>query len=78
MLEAGEGIIRREAMLQPGAADALQRMNEGGAGGGVQPMSVYLNDRLVDVLIARAERTDARGRRGLAMVGTRTMYDRRR
>ena len=53
-------------------------MNEGGPAGGAQPMAVYLNDRLVDVLMTRAERTDARGRRGLAMVGTRTMYDRRR
>jgi hypothetical protein len=77
LLETGEGVIRREAMMQPGAAETVERMNEGGAAGG-QPMAVYLNDRLVDVLIARAERTDAQSRRGLAMVGTRTMYDRRR
>ena len=77
LLETGEGVIRREAMMQPGATETVQRMNEGGGGGG-QPMAVYLNDRLVDVLVARAERTDAQSRRGLAMVGTRTMYDRRR
>ena len=77
MLETGEGVIRREAMMQPGATETVERMNEGGAVGG-QPMAVYLNDRLVDVLVARAERTDAQSRRGLAMVGTRTMYDRRR
>lgn len=77
LLETGEGVIRREAMMQPGATETVERMNEGGAVGG-QPMAVYLNDRLVDVLVARAERTDAQSRRGLAMVGTRTMYDRRR
>ena len=76
-LETGEGVIRREAMMQPGATETVERMNAGGAVGG-QPMAVYLNDRLVDVLVARAERTDAQSRRGLAMVGTRTMYDRRR
>jgi hypothetical protein len=77
MLETGEGVIRREAMMQPGAAATVERMNAGGTTAG-QPMAVYLNDRLVDVLVARAERTDAQSRRGLAMVGTRTMYDRRR
>ena len=77
MLETGEGVIRREAMMQPGAAATVERMNAGGTPAG-QPMAVYLNDRLVDVLVARAERTDAQSRRGLAMVGTRTMYDRRR
>ena len=77
LLETGEGVIRREAMMQPGATETVQRMNEGGAVGG-QPMAVYLNDRLVAVLVARAERTAAQSRRGLAMVGTRTMYDRRR
>jgi hypothetical protein len=77
LLETGEGVIRREAMMQPGATETVERMNAGGAVGG-QPMAVYLNDRLVDVLVARAERTDAQSRRGLAMVGTRTMYDRRR
>jgi len=77
MLETGEGVIRREAMMQPGATETVERLNAGGAVGG-QPMAVYLNDRLVDVLVARAERTDAQSRRGLAMVGTRTMYDRRR
>ena len=76
-LETGEGVIRREAMMQPGAAATVERMNAGGTTVG-QPMAVYLNDRLVDVLVARAERTDAQSRRGLAMVGTRTMYDRRR
>jgi len=76
-LETGEGVIRREAMMQPGATETVERLNAGGAVGG-QSMAVYLNDRLVDVLVARAERTDAQSRRGLAMVGTRTMYDRRR
>ena len=77
LLEAGEGVVRREAMLQPGVGDTVRRLNEGSGTGG-QRMAVYLNDRLVDVLVARAERTDAQSRRGLAMVGTRTMYDRRR
>lgn len=77
VLEVGEGVIKREAMMQPGARETVERMNEGGRVGPA-PMAVYLNDRLVDVLIARAERTDAQSRRGLAMVGTRTMYDRRR
>jgi hypothetical protein len=77
VLEAGEGVVRREAMMQPGAADTIRRMNEGG-GPAPQPLAVYLNDRLVDTLMARAGRSDAQSRRGLAIVGTRTMYDRRR
>ena len=78
VLEAGEGVIRREAMNQPGALETLERLNEGAAPSSSAPMAVYLNDRLVDTLTARAERSTARSRRGLALAGTATLYDRRR
>jgi len=77
VLEAGEAVVRREAMLQPGARDVVERMNAGGAPG-QQSLAVYLNDRMVDTMVARADRSSGQGRRGLAMAGVRTMYDRRR
>jgi hypothetical protein len=78
VLEAGEGVIRREAMNQPGALETLERLNEGAAPSSSAGMAVYLNDRLVDTLTARSERSTARSRRGLALAGTATLYDRRR
>ena len=77
VLEAGEAVVRREAMLQPGARDVVEQMNAGGAPG-QQSLAVFLNDRMVDTVVARADRSSGQGRRGLAMAGVRTMYDRRR
>ena len=77
LLEEGEAVVRREAMLQPGARDVVEQMNAGRAPA-QQPLAVFLNDRLLDTMVARADRSSGQGRRGLAMAGVRTMYDRRR